>query len=97
MLESGVPGQPVLHRAGGSAGVHRVRRRDIGRVQNVSGRVLRVAFRSLRDGYDAVLGRPHRRVPANKAAGVTRNGRLHQTWRAGAGSQTPRRNPSPSP
>ena len=39
VLESGVPGQPVLHRAGGSAGVHRVRRRDIGRVQNVSGRV----------------------------------------------------------
>ena len=39
VLESGVPEQPVLHRAGGSAGVHRVCFGDIGRVQNVSGRV----------------------------------------------------------
>ena len=40
MLECEVPEQPVLHRAAGSAGVHRVLGDDIGRVQNVSGRVL---------------------------------------------------------
>ena len=55
MLECEVPGQPVLHRAAGSATVHRVLRGGIGRVPRSRHAVLGFRQRSLPDGYDAVL------------------------------------------